>query len=342
MRKISILVILCSSFLCCSEDTNVSPVNIVETNKLTDNLLHNAFTDLIFFDNQFFLVYRESDMHVTGRDGVIKIFSSIDSKKWDLIKTISVSGIDLRDPKFSNNNGKLMLYIHGSHFKNSNFIGRYDYKLDYNNGEWSNIKDVFLDNLKKSSFPYKVKGNEAWPWRITWYGGRAFTVAYDNYDIFDLYYSDDGIFFSAMNAFAKREGIPGEATIRFSSNQEMFVLYRAPKGNSFIGKSSNYSKEWDWFKEIPIINFGGPNFIFYNDSKLLISGRESDLLILSVLDIETLEYKKILTLESGGDCGYAGMIIKDDFLYMSYYSSHATPGGSSIYLAKIDIKRLLL
>ena len=172
--------------------------------------------------------------------------------------------------------------------------------------------------------------------------GEEPSVAYDNYDIFDLYYSDDGIFFSAMNAFAKREGIPGEATIRFSSNQEMFVLYRAPKGNSFIGKSSNYSKEWDWFKEIPIINFGGPNFIFYNDSKLLISGRESDLLILSVLDIETLEYKKILTLESGGDCGYAGMIIKDDFLYMSYYSSHATPGGSSIYLAKIDIKRLLL
>ena len=47
----------------------------------------------------------------------------------------------------------------------------------------------------------------------------------------------------------------------------------------------------------------------------------------------TSSYEPALTLPSGGDTSYAGMVWHDDFLWMSYYSSHE--GGTSIYLAKV-------
>ena len=41
----------------------------------------------------------------------------------------------------------------------------------------------------------------------------------------------------------------------------------------------------------------------------------------------------VLTLPSGGDCSYPGLVWNEDLLWMSYYSSH--DGKTSIYLARI-------
>ncbi|MRX38753.1 hypothetical protein GJU43_05670 [Flavobacterium sp. LC2016-23] len=326
---------------CASEDIkNIFLGEKILITKITSNQLHNAFTDLVFFNNQFFLAFRESDLHVGGKDGVIKVYNSPDGINFNIIKTINVDGIDLRDPKFSVNEEKneLMLYIHGAQFKNSNFLGRSDYVLKYLGEDvWSDSKNVLLDNLKKNT--EKLKGNEAWPWRITWHKNKAYSVGYAP-DIFDLYQSEDGLFFKGLNAFEKRPGFPNETTLRFRDDGDMYALYRNSKGNSFLGKSSSYTNNWDWFQEIPIINFGGPNFIFLDHNRILITGRESDQVTLSLYDLMTLEYKKLITLESGGDCGYAGMVVKDGYLFLSYYSSHATPGGSSVYVAKMNINNL--
>ena len=47
-------------------------------------------------------------------------------------------------------------------------------------------------------------------------------------------------------------------------------------------------------------------------------------------------YKPVLTVPSGGDCSYPGLVWRDNLLWMSYYSSHE--GKTSVYLAKIKIK----
>ncbi len=48
-------------------------------------------------------------------------------------------------------------------------------------------------------------------------------------------------------------------------------------------------------------------------------------------------YEPVLTLPSGGDTSYPGLVWHDDQLWMSYYSSHE--GKTSIYLARIRIGR---
>ena len=45
---------------------------------------------------------------------------------------------------------------------------------------------------------------------------------------------------------------------------------------------------------------------------------------------------EVLELPSGGDTSYAGMVLKDGILWVSYYSSHE--GKTSIYLAKVGIE----
>ena len=47
--------------------------------------------------------------------------------------------------------------------------------------------------------------------------------------------------------------------------------------------------------------------------------------------------REFLTLPSGGDTSYAGLVWHDGLLWVSYYSSHE--GKTSIYLAKVKVAR---
>ena len=47
------------------------------------------------------------------------------------------------------------------------------------------------------------------------------------------------------------------------------------------------------------------------------------------------DYEPALTLPSGGDTSYPGLVWHDGLLWVSYYSSHE--GKSAIYLAKVKV-----
>ncbi len=78
--------------------------------------------------------------------------------------------------------------------------------------------------------------------------------------------------------------------------------------------------------------------IRFEDGRLLATVRLYDGKVrTSVCEVDaqqgTLTEK--LTLPSGGDTSYAGMVLEDDMLWISYYSSHE--GKTSIYLAKVRV-----
>lgn len=300
---------------------------------------HQAFTDLVYFNNQFFLAFREADKHAYGQDGVIKLLVSQDGFNWNFIKEFSVSGTDLRDPKFAINKNNLALYVHGSKYENKKAATYTDYNSKYSSlGQWGDLKNVVLDNLKLTTG--KISGNESWPWRITWYNGKAYSVGYNGNGIFDLYQSDEGNFFKNIKSFSDIGKLPTESTLRVSNKGEFFILARRNNGSALIGRTFDINGKWDWSSEIPIQNFGGPNFLFAKNNSMIISGRENDQVVLGQFDIVTKTYKRLLTIKSGGDCSYPGMVIKDDYLWVSYYSSHESSTGTAIYIAKINLQKL--
>lgn len=336
--------LLSQSLLSCTAESAYPKIkNNIETTKTTkvvgEEGISYAFTDLVFFGNQFFLTFRKSNKHAKGENGKIEIYSSLDGLIWNFVKEYTVEGIDLRDPKFSVNKNKLYLYIHGSKYKGTKLTAFSDYNTIYSEDEgFQGLKDVFLDNTKSNIA--NIEGNEAWPWRVTWYKNKAYTVGYGVSGIFDLYSSDDGNFFKNLNVFSALEGQPNEAAIRVDNNGEFFILARRLYHNAIVGRSFDPTSKWDWSTEIELPNFGGPNFLFTKENRMIVSGRLWSWVSLTHFDLEAKKNTVIASIKSGGDAGYPGMVIIGDYLWLSYYSGHENTLGSSIYVSKINLKQL--
>lgn len=137
-------------------------------------------------------------------------------------------------------------------------------------------------------------------------------------------------------------GCPNEATVRFLDDQRMVMLLRRECGNArgWIGVSRPPYERWQW-REIGM-RLGGPNFVVSPDGAWWAATRlysasiaEPDKpaarTVLARMTEDRIE--PVLELPSGGDTSYAGMVLHDGLLWMSYYSSHE--GSAGVYLAKI-------
>ena len=58
--------------------------------------------------------------------------------------------------------------------------------------------------------------------------------------------------------------------------------------------------------------------------------------VLAELNVDNKTLRPILTLPSGGDTSYPGLVSHDGQLWVSYYSSHESK--TSIYLATVKIE----
>src|SRR6188472_116847 len=101
--KTAILVVLVSAMTCLAADPQ-----IVSVKKIWNEGSHNAFTDLIRFNNKWFCTFRESEAHVGG-NGKLRVIVSDDGETWTSAALLAEDGIDLRDPKLSiTRDGRLM------------------------------------------------------------------------------------------------------------------------------------------------------------------------------------------------------------------------------------------
>jgi hypothetical protein len=76
---------------------------------------HNAFTDLIYFHKKFFIAFRTGHSHgvpahTTSLTEAIMVMSSDDGITWEQDAVLKAAGLDNRDPKFLNMDGRLFLY----------------------------------------------------------------------------------------------------------------------------------------------------------------------------------------------------------------------------------------
>ena len=301
--------------------------------------MHNALTDLIFFNNRWFLCFRESDAHVYGKNGVIRIISSQDGDLWTSVSLIKEEGIDLRDPKLSiNPEGRLMLLMGGTVYQDKNrYITR---------------RPRVAFSLDGSSWTTNIPilSEHEWLWRLTWNNDTAFGVSYRpvnpsnprSKNIMSLFSTKNGIVYTKITEW-NVPGISSETTIRFLKDGTMVALMRRdrwPDDHAWIGKSIPPYTDWEWSECNQ--HLGGPNFIVLPNDEMLASGRlvvrcpygffeKTAILKMSFKHLKTCKY-----LPSGGiDCSYPGMVYRNGIVWLSYYSSHE--GKTAVYLSKIRI-----
>lgn len=299
--------------------------------KIWDQGPHNAFTDLIRFGDRWYCTFREADDHVGG-DGGIRVLVSGDGDAWESSALLKEEGIDLRDPKLSvTAEGRLMLVMGGSVYRGGKqLLGRQP-------------RVAFSKDGREWTAPQRVLSEGHWLWRVTWHDGRAYGASYTApagesktaERELTLWVSDDGVDYEKL-ADLDVTGRPNETTLRFLDNGDCVALVRREAGDQqgWIGVSQAPYRDWKW--QPCGHRLGGPNFIQLPNGQLWAGSRAYPGGAKTVLARMTRDsYEPALTLPSGGDNSYPGLVWHDGLLWMSYYSSHE--GKTSVYLAKIKL-----
>ena len=321
-----------------------------EVRKIWDQAPHNAFTDLVEHKGKFYCTFREGGGHVpwpSDTDGTIRVLESDDGEQWKSVALLSKKEYDLRDSKLSvTPDGRIMILMGGSRYKNytSELLGRLTHVsfLNPQNGSVTEPVPVKID-------PEIVSDND-WLWRVVWHRGIGYGVvtrlSYVNnvktlQEVF-LIKTTNGINYEliadlGLTGDPGLRAFPHEITVCFTPSDSMLLLVRRDGADrqGYLGCSVPPYREWKWVDTG--IRLGGPNIIHYKDNKYIVGTRnlkyEDDWHTTIYATSPKGKFKCITELPSHGDNSYPGLVLKDNVLWVSYYSSHE--GKTSIYIAKI-------
>lgn len=302
--------------------------------KLGSKSAHNAFTDLCEFNGQLFCCFREARNHVSD-DGVIRILK-LDNKGRILTSNLVQMGlIDLRDPKLSiTPDGKLLLLAYARNVSSKS------------GAPASQSACWFSSDGLSWSGHHRFADKNWWVWRLRWFQNKAYGFGYNRgQNAVNLYSGDPRRSFHLLkqNAFSldtHGKGYPNESDLCFASDGCAYAILRRDADNysTQLGKANPPYKSWIW-QDLGFY-LGGPVMLLQNDQQALLAGRimHRDKFRTAVLniDLNTARSELALLLPSSGDNSYPGLVIKNNDLYLSYYSSHREQ-KSCIYLARISL-----
>lgn len=304
---------------------------LVRVNKIWDSSPHAAFTDLIYWKNQFVCTFRTGKGHVSP-DGAIQLLHSSDGSTWKPLATVTSKTADLRDPKLAIGlNDELLLYAAAAVHDKSKFTHQTMVWRSSDGISWSE--------------PAPIGEPNSWLWRVTRQpNGVYLSWGYDcsKERFIELYQSKNGIDFSRHTPkLLTDQGYPNETAMVMEGDKAWCLLRRdgkAPMDKGMLGTSTAPFTNWIW-RELDQ-KIGGPAMLRLPGGQFVTVVRlysPKVRTVLCQLDPQKPELKELLTFPSGGDCSYAGMVWHQSKLFVSYYSSHE--GKSSIYFAEVEIKQ---
>jgi hypothetical protein len=303
----------------------------VPATKIWDAAPHNAFTDLVRFKDRWYCVFREGAAHVSP-DGKLRVIESSDAQKWTSAALVSLAGADLRDPKICvTPEGQLMLT--GAAARDAG-----DGKKTHQSMAWFSADGRTWDQGAE------IGPRDFWLWRVSWHDGQAFSVGYGtaHQDVVRLFAGRDGRTFEALVPTLFQGGEPNEHALVFLDDRTCLCLLRRDGGTKTaqLGTARYpYNGDWTW-KDLGK-QIGGPAMIRLPDGRLCAAVRLYDGRVrtsLCLVDAEKGTLTEWVTFPSGGDTSYAGLVVHDGKLWVSYYSSHE--GKTAVYLATVDPARL--
>ncbi|WP_437206891.1 sialidase family protein [Planctomicrobium sp. SH664] len=301
---------------------------IVDVQKIWGEAPHNAFTDLLYHDGKWFCVFREGEKHISP-DGALRVLTSDDAKTWKSAARVTAPDADLRDAKISvAPDGRLCLCGAGAWHdrKGSSHQSFVWYSKD--GTDWG------------EALP--IGDPDYWIWRLTWHDGKAYGIGYATMKNRStrLYVSEDGKHFTTLVPQLNNEGYVNESSLLFLPDNSALAIIRRDgeqDTTALLGVAKAPYTEWTFrsLKE----RVGGPQFLQLPDGRILVGGRRypgGAKTQLWSLDPAQAKLTEIVTLPSGGDTSYPGLVYQDGFVWMSYYSTHENK-KTDIYLAKIKV-----
>lgn len=305
-------------------------LELLSVERIWDKAPHNAFTDLIRYNDRWVCAFREAPAHKGGvRDSRIRVIASKDLKQWESVGELSDPRGDIRDAKLAIlADGRLLLLTATQLF-------------DSPGGQTHQSIAFSTPDLTTWDGPVDVGDPNRWLWGIKMHKGIGYTLGYgtgDKKGTMQLYRTSNGTDFEAVGESFKVEApYPNESAILFDDDDTMHVLLRCDPDPALLGTSSPPYTRIE-FKPTSL-RVGGPALTRAPDGRVFAGGRDwnptARTVILGV-DLGAAQLTELLELPSGGDTSYPGFVWHDGVLHMSYYSSHEG-GKSCIYLARVRV-----
>ena len=296
--------------------------------------LHNSNTDLIHHRGQFLLVHAASPYHMGSSDCRLIVRRSADARRWEKLAELRMPGEDIRDPKFAVIAGKLFLYA----LPNRGFYA-VPYGTVYSTSEtgeqWSPFERVVLEGTEPEGWLFwRPKTRDQRTWYVPAYWNRHGRSI--------LLQSEDGvrwkrvseIWFGEGNDETDIEWLPDGrllATARLEVTPDRLLGNR--DASTLLATAAPPYERWSYHKS-RVTRLDGPALFAYDGRIYAVAryqaGARGALTRLggsfsrkrtSLFLVEPERLVRLSDLPSAGDTSYAGVVLKDDSLFASYYTS---------------------
>jgi hypothetical protein len=305
-------------------------MKLIEVRKIWDKAPHNAFTDLARHRKRWWCVFREGKAHVSP-DGSLRVITSSDGIRWKSAALLKSKTEDLRDAKLTiAANGMFHLYGAGVDKRKKPQVLRSYVWTSRDGRRWSKAR--------------AIGAVDEWLWRVTLHGKAYYGIGYGCAEIWRgekantirLYKSKDGRTFEVLVDRLRSGDYSNETSIVFRPDKTALCLLRRDPLHGLLGTARPPYTTWSWLDVG--CKIGGPHMLLLPDGRLLAAVRlygGGARTSLCWIDAKTGTLTEALKLPSGGDTSYAGLVLHEGVLWVSYYSSHERK--TAIYLAKVTI-----
>ena len=285
-------------------------IRITRARKVFADGMHNAFTGIASAYSKVFITFRSGRNHIST-DGVIKVIASMEMETWQVAAEIRRPGVDLRDPKVTLFDGRLMVFCGERRPDRS-------------------LRSLAIRSSDGVTFgePAPLSGipDGRWLWHARPRGDRLYGTAYGA-EAVSLYASDDGLKWKRICDFP----VPGnEVYLDFDREGILWALVR-DDNLGCIPALCTAEPPYSRFRSVIRLpmRLQGP-MIKRLDGGCVVACRQWDEpgrrnLRTDLFWIEDgRDIRRVRSLPSGGDTSYAGWLdLSKGRALVSYYSSHA-------------------
>lgn len=335
---------------------------VLDSWNVTQDDMHNSNTDMIRWQNEFYLAYVSSPYHFSSDASVLYIKRS-DNKgvSWQEVTRFNPEQDDIRDPKFAVIGERLFLYaLKNKTFNPEPYISVYAYTDD--GTDWTSLNDV--PDLEGWLFwrPKTLDGITFYNSAYWWEHGKSCLLE-----------STDGINWKIISTINEGER-NDETEIEFLANGDLIALARLEYDESFLGGSLGdirgstlitTSKKpyttWTETAQSKVTRLDGSYLFSYHDRVYALGRYQPDLGFSGPLTAQgsSLARKRtslfavhedglayLTDLPSGGDTSYVGLVMDGDIAYASYYTNNIARdygwimgmyAPTSVRIAKLDL-----
>ena len=341
------LLALMSVVPCAQLHADLPEVQVSNIRRVFHNGEHNAFTDLVQFQDRFYLTFRSCpDGHMVHPTSSIIIMVSDDLKSWQHVHRFSVKHRDTRDPHFLVFRQKLFVFT-GTWYSGATTLPREQYDLNKHLGY-----AAWTTDGKSWNSPVMLDGTYGhYIWKANTFGDSAFLCGRRKTDFAEgpkgegtaveslMLESDDGLIWRKRAVFQPSQG--DETAFLFEQDGSVLAIgRRGSQPAQFLKSKPPYA---DWYRNDLDRYIGGPLLVRWGD-RYVVGGRRStdNGPKTSMCWLEGEDLHEFASVPSGGDNSYPGFLeLSPTHAAMSWYSSHEKDANgqniTAIYMADLTI-----